>query len=459
MDIYTLKVNDENIRKTFEEDALGRNEYVLGLVKWINTIENNAILSLEGDWGSGKTFLVKQLQLLFKDKSVINEWNKCPVNMQNPEFNLDSAEVFYYNAWGGNDGAENPLLNLVDNLAINADIEINTKNIKPDTEKVLNYAWDKIKHINPVLEVIDFIKEFIICEETDEYRLISGILQENAIKNYIKLFIDKIKEKYINKKIVIVVDELDRCRPEFALKIIESIKHYFDEKGIIVILSINHKEMQSIIKKYYGEDIDANIYLDKIIDIYLKVPDFVIDDYLKYIFGHNTTNAIMPNAIKTLIVKYNFSLRQINRYIGALNGLLSNDYISGVSSKIRELNLKLTFAFMSTYLVPYLIGIRINDIELFERIINGKAEETFIEDYFYNEENWKINHLYTLKNNVANLTDEERKKTELEEIKHIYIKAFIDKNYKSADEQFIVESAKKAINTCNLLGMTDMFVY
>ena len=74
MDTYTLKLNDENIKKTFEEDALGRNEYVLGLVKWINTIENNAILSLEGDWGSGKTFLLKQLELLYVNKDIINSW-------------------------------------------------------------------------------------------------------------------------------------------------------------------------------------------------------------------------------------------------------------------------------------------------------------------------------------------------------------------------------------------------
>lgn len=458
MDTYTLKVNDENIRKTFEEDALGRNEYVLGLVKWINSIENNAILSLEGDWGSGKTFLLKQLELIYENKEIISKWKNKSNNINLSDFNFEDAKVLYYDAWE-NDGAENPLLNLVYNLTISAKIEINTKNIKPDTEKVLKYAWDKIKHINPVLEVIDFIKEFIIFEETDEHKLISGILQENSIKNNIKLFIDRIKDKYTDKKIVIIIDELDRCRPEFALKIIESVKHYFDEKGIIVLLSINPKEMQSIIKKYYGDDIDASIYLDKIIDVHLKVPNFNIDDYLKHIFGHDTTNAIMPNAIKTVIVKYSFSLRQINRYIGTLNSFISNDYLSGISSRVREANLEYIVAFMNAYLVPYLIGIRIVNVKLFEKIVKGEAENEFVEDYFSNEENWKVNHLYSAKNKGTNLTEDVIKEIELQEIKLFYNKAFIDKHYKSSDEQLIVDFSKKVINTCNLLGMTDVCRY
>ena len=62
--------------------------------------------------------------------------------------------------------------------------------------------------------------------------------------------------------LVIIVDELDRCRPSYAVEVIEKIKHLFSTRNVVFILSVNSSELQKSIKSIYG-DIDAKSYLTK----------------------------------------------------------------------------------------------------------------------------------------------------------------------------------------------------
>lgn len=67
------------------------------------------------------------------------------------------------------------------------------------------------------------------------------------------------------RPIVIIVDELDRCRPVFALEILEKIKHFFSVSGVHFVLGVHLGQLQNSVKAAYGFDIDANLYLQKFI--------------------------------------------------------------------------------------------------------------------------------------------------------------------------------------------------
>ena len=60
--------------------------------------------------------------------------------------------------------------------------------------------------------------------------------------------------------LVIFVDELDRCRPTFAVQLLERIKHLFDIPKIVFVLSLDKKQMEASIKAVYGAEIDAAEY-------------------------------------------------------------------------------------------------------------------------------------------------------------------------------------------------------
>ena len=66
-------------------------------------------------------------------------------------------------------------------------------------------------------------------------------------------------------RLVFFVDELDRCRPAFAVEVLEKIKHIFDAEGVFFVVSVNKKELGETIKSVYG-GINADIYLRKFFD-------------------------------------------------------------------------------------------------------------------------------------------------------------------------------------------------
>jgi hypothetical protein len=76
---------------------------------------------------------------------------------------------------------------------------------------------------------------------------------------------------------VIVIDELDRCRPDFALDVLEVIKHFFSVPHVHFILGVNLDALASSVRVRYGGDIDATAYLQKFISFSVSLPEYVGD--------------------------------------------------------------------------------------------------------------------------------------------------------------------------------------
>ena len=63
------------------------------------------------------------------------------------------------------------------------------------------------------------------------------------------------------RKIVIIIDELDRCKPTFAVQLLEIVKHLFDIKGITFIFMLDIEQLSHSIKTIYGQEMDVTGYL------------------------------------------------------------------------------------------------------------------------------------------------------------------------------------------------------
>lgn len=77
------------------------------------------------------------------------------------------------------------------------------------------------------------------------------------------------------QKLIIVVDELDRCRPDFALRTLEVIKHFFQVPNVHFVLGVNLMALENSIKSTYGSGINAQKYLEKFITVQVKLPEKV----------------------------------------------------------------------------------------------------------------------------------------------------------------------------------------
>ena len=73
--------------------------------------------------------------------------------------------------------------------------------------------------------------------------------------------------------LIIFIDELDRCRPDYAVDMLETIKHIFDIKNIKVVLVTNTQQLHAAINHRYGSTVDAKKYLDKFIKFSFSLPE------------------------------------------------------------------------------------------------------------------------------------------------------------------------------------------
>ena len=122
--------------------------------------------------------------------------------------------------------------------------------------------------------------------------------------------------------LTIIIDELDRCRPSFAVEILEKVKHLFSVEHITFVLVMNKKQLEESIKFTYGPNIDAHTYLQKFLTLEATLPKRLakrrndIDIYCKSLYERHE----LPKNHETLITltsalsnHFNLTLRQIEK--------------------------------------------------------------------------------------------------------------------------------------------------
>ena len=136
----------------------------------------------------------------------------------------------------------------------------------------------------------------------------------------------------IDHPIVIFIDELDRCRPDYAVNVLEVIKHTFDVKGVSFVLITNISQLRAAINHQYGAVVDSQRYLDKFLKFRFELPNFV-----KY--GEYSKNFISEDYFNVLIDASNLlSSSNISRKSsGPLNNYCA-DIVRRNDLSLREIN-------------------------------------------------------------------------------------------------------------------------
>lgn len=216
-----------------------------------NSLEGISIL-LNGSWGSGKTTFIKQLC----DDSELKEKYKI--------IKYDSFEYDFY------DNPYTPLFSfLYDNLKVFIDVDkLTTITSKKISKVLLNTVYDIInsllklktgKDLDDLKNELKQIKEDL-AKESNAYNEFKNL---EKIKNDIKTTLKREAEK---TPIIFVVDELDRCNPNFAVGTLEILKYFLDIENFIVILSLDEKQLQESVKTIYGLGMNSDAYFSKFFD-------------------------------------------------------------------------------------------------------------------------------------------------------------------------------------------------
>lgn len=151
-------------------------------------------------------------------------------------------------------------------------------------------------------------------------------LKKKSIKDFKNELEKFINDKVVQKPLIFIVDELDRCRPNYAVEVLENIKHLFSVKGIVFVLSIDKNHLGSSIKGFYGsESINSNEYLRRFIDLEYSIPEPSIIDFANYLFNYYNFGAFFSNNVR---IQFEQDKSDPIRFIWMAEAILSKENTS-----------------------------------------------------------------------------------------------------------------------------------
>ena len=289
------------------EDLLGRDEYASCLMQLLRTYETyysaeekkrgtdheGFVIGISSDCGTGKTTFLDILKnCLNNDRYSCIKYNawKC-------DYSDNALESFIFKILG-----EAPVKRALDGEKFDLTILKALNNLIPDSigigfetsfatgfgtssvgvsaqydtkKKKRKKARESLSLENNQAEpsaklIIDaFASEFESREES------IGTLRDLLKKAYFKS-----KDDNPDRPLVIIIDELDRCRPTFAVQTLELIKHIFCIKGVVFIIAFDLLQLSSTVKSFYGENFDAVGYLNRFFDYMSYMPDGDKDKFI-----------------------------------------------------------------------------------------------------------------------------------------------------------------------------------
>jgi|GEM_PF-380918 KAP P-loop protein len=362
----------ENLRKSYINNILNRNTHIHNFISMLLNIEKGGVIAIDGEWGSGKTYFVHQVKWLFDSVNEnIDSDIKTVLNSTSPK--LDNIighkyKVFYYDAWK-HDKSNNPFFTLLRTMILAFGGIDYFKEETSFIKSLLKGASHIVKGVTPIDAewIFKGTKELCGINDTEQFSELEFIEQ---MDNQVDSFLDYICEGQYDK-LVVFIDELDRCRPSFAVELLEIIKHYFNNDKVIFVLSTNLSEFQYCIKQYYGDGFNGWKYLDRFIDLRLTVPTISTEDYYKYLWQKTGTDRI--DDISIACAKYfGFNLRDIQRYNQQVN-IAFHSYINTIYQ-----NNDFSEELDSLYAVftPILLALKLYSVEEFKDFISGRKFET-----------------------------------------------------------------------------------
>jgi hypothetical protein len=297
----------------FKNDELERGDLEPPLTQFVTQATGSFVLALDASWGSGKTTFLKMWQVKLQQKGHV---------------------CLYLNAWE-NDFVPDPLIAIVGELkkAIedyarqSGEASIIISEQMKRNQKISDLL---LKHIVPL--GVKIATHGLINIEPAIEKLIADTASSGAealINNYekgkseIKKFrkalgdlANQVASLNPSAKVVIIIDELDRCRPTYAIELLERVKHLFDASGVVFILGIDRSQLSHSIRSLYGSEFDSTGYLRRFIDLDYRLPEPKVGDYCNYLLkSFSIEDLISKRGVPT---QQNFIVKQLKSHLGGL---------------------------------------------------------------------------------------------------------------------------------------------
>ncbi|MEL1248378.1 KAP family P-loop NTPase fold protein [Flavobacterium helocola] len=267
------EIVDIEAENPFGKCQLDRKKYADVLTNIVSTYADGFVLAINNKWGTGKTTFIRM-------------WNQ--------DLKDNGFQTVLFNAWE-NDFENNALTALMGELKTLTKKDV----VNPNFENALKNAAIFTKNLAPVL-VKAVVKKYVgeTYEDIAEGvgKSLGDIFEKDvneyankkkSIKEFRESLSKFIADTWKDKPVIFIIDELDRCRPDYAVSILEQIKHFFSIPNIVFVLSIDKEQLGHAVRGVYGSEfIDADEYLRRFIDIEYSIPEPDTVKYVKYLYNY-----------------------------------------------------------------------------------------------------------------------------------------------------------------------------
>ena len=392
----------------FPEDKLGREKYATFLTKLLASQgyddqrtdgdkKRNYVLNLNAEWGAGKTYFLKRWSEDLKEHYpvvYVDAWKKD--YSDDPLMTVISSIIDQLRKQAGKDKdspvfkAPRKLIGLLKAASPGIGRGLFKRYVGIDPVEIMNADDDNenIGHIkgengqdlldtnsNPIdmsFAASEAVK-YLIDEHDAKSKAIDSL--KKSVSEWVGAVVGHKQNSY---PAFIFIDELDRCRPSYAVEMLETIKHIFDIDGVVFVVATATEQLQHAVKAVYGEGFDAKIYLGRFFNSRYSLKSPNLENFLDV---HSDANKLSEDYLKRVNIEIfppnsdaKITLKNISIVLEAFNASprtaiqITDRILATISNMPR--GSKLDILMLTT-----LLCIKEKDNKLFEEIVNGKFEK------------------------------------------------------------------------------------
>ncbi|MCS6210200.1 KAP family P-loop NTPase fold protein [Shewanella baltica] len=326
----------------FENCLLNRGEYGQFLADYITGEHDGFVLNLNGGWGSGKTEFLKRFYSLLLERNhpviYIDAWesdfSKDPLTVVTSEL-LVQLEGFNYNLDSIQEVEQFKKLcgKFIKGLAIGVSAYLSKKYL--DDASIITGAVQQALSNEP---------DTLLTALSTEHQALVGAIKQ--IRTTLGEVAKKLEINGAKLPVVVLVDELDRCRPNYAIEMLEVIKHFFKTDNFVFVVATDTEQLVHSISAVYGVSFDSAQYLKRFFDRKASLPAPDLVSYIKtktnYDIGSYSQLRVFPlspfnsyiemkaKIISSLAKNYGFKIRDVDQLLSKLDSCLRSMQSTGV---------------------------------------------------------------------------------------------------------------------------------
>ena len=353
-----------SVEQPWDDDVLGRADIAGRLTNLIQNQSEPFVISIHGYWGTGKTFLLKR-------------WQK--------DLEKSNFKAVYFNAWE-DDFCDDPLVAILGQLSE----YFREGNLKSLADKVAKVALPLVwQNFRGTLEKHTGIT--LVLDQSKETRQdpLENYLSQRATKDELKGCLTEMATKVHDEAghpMVFIIDELDRCRPTFAIELLERVKHIFDVPNLVFVFGINRDELCKSLEALYG-NIDATVYLRRFFDMEFILPGVDSVTFGRHLMQKYELGEFFGALSKD--VNSRTPIEEFEVFDGSFPALWGHLGLSlrDIDHCVRSIALVGRNLELRNYMYPWLLGLlitlKLKNSNLYRQFIQGSCLGSEVMDYIY----------------------------------------------------------------------------